>query len=164
MSEFSNWGLCAACYALFMLWPKSVSHPFSFLYNYLSLAEGKFYQKLLSLSLNFSSKMLPLPGCFPFILCFPIISPYFLLVGLLLQYSALFQFREVVKCYIHCIHRLMNSRHVMWWWHNWWHVMMAWIHGDIFHISNPMWGESISHWWIPHTRAMWTFDVFYAVS
>ena len=42
--------LCAACWRHFMchhkLWPTSVSHPFSFLNNFLSLAWGKHYLKI----------------------------------------------------------------------------------------------------------------------
>ena len=38
-----------------------------------------------------------LPGCFPYILCYPMISSYFLLVDLLLQCMALLQSRDLVK-------------------------------------------------------------------
>ena len=31
------------------------------------------------------------------------------------------------------------------------HMMMSW-HEDIFHFTNPLWGESAFHWWIPLTK------------
>ena len=30
-------------------------------------------------------------------------------------------------------------------------MMKSW-HGDIFHITGPLWGESSSHQWIPHSK------------
>ena len=47
---FFNLGLCAACWTYFMchheMWPKSVSHPFSFLNSSLGLVGRKHYQKI----------------------------------------------------------------------------------------------------------------------
>ena len=31
--------------------------------------------------------------------------------------------------------------------------MMVSSNGNIFHVTGPLWGESTSHWWIPHTKA-----------
>ena len=48
--NFSNLGLCAACWACFMchheLWPPSVSHPFFSLNSSFGFAAGKHYQKI----------------------------------------------------------------------------------------------------------------------
>ena len=60
-----------------------------------SLAGGKHYHKILSQSLELSPR-LAIPGCFPYILCYPYHSPYVILVGLLLQYVALLQSRGLV--------------------------------------------------------------------
>ena len=86
------WG----CWEHFMchheLWPTSVSHPFSFLNSYLGLAGRKHYQKMIMPIFGLVLQNFPIPGYFPDILFFiAIFSPYFLQVGLLLQYVALFQ-------------------------------------------------------------------------
>ena len=91
---FSNLGLCAACGAHFMcpheLWLTLVSHPFS-LNSSLGFAGGKCYQKItipifrLVLQ-NFVSQV-----TFLIFFSIAIFYPYFLQVGLLLQYVAPFQ-------------------------------------------------------------------------
>ena len=92
---FSNLGLYAACCAHFMchskFWPASVKHLFSFLNSVLGLSRGKHYHTINITTFTFALQYFALSGCFLYILCYPIISPYFLLVGLLLQYVALFQ-------------------------------------------------------------------------
>ena len=59
---FSSLGLCAACWVHFMchheLWPISASHPFSNLNSSWGLADGKHYQKLPFISLEFFSNIL----------------------------------------------------------------------------------------------------------
>mgnify|MGYP001291606345 CR=1 FL=1 len=79
------------------LWLTSVRHPFSFLNSSLGLAGGKHCQKILSLSFDLSSKILLFQVAFLIFCAILIISPYFLLLGLLLQFVALFQSRELVK-------------------------------------------------------------------
>ena len=43
--------------------------------------------------------------------------------------------------------------------------MTSW-HGNIFHITGPLWGESTCHWWIPLTKGpiMHRVYVFFLVS
>ena len=95
--SFSNSGLCAACWAHFMyhheLWPTSVSHPFSFI-NSSVLLEENITRKLLSLPLELFFKILLFQVTFNILFSIAIFSPYFLLVGLLLQYVALFQLQS----------------------------------------------------------------------
>ena len=95
---FSNLGSCAACWARFMcqyeLWATSVSHPSSSLNSYLGLAGGNITRKLLSLSLDSFFKILLFQVAFLILFFITRFSPYFLLVGLLLQYVALFQSRN----------------------------------------------------------------------
>ena len=99
----SNLGLCAACWAHFIchheLWPTSPSHPFSFLNSSLGLAGGKHYQKMTipSVSLDLFFKILLFQVTFLIFFFIAIFPPYFLLVGSLLQYVALFQSKELVK-------------------------------------------------------------------
>ena len=92
---FSNLGLCAACWAHFMchheLWPTSVSQPFSFLNSSLGLAGGKYYQKITIPVLRLVIQNLLFQVTFLIFFSIAILSPYILLVGLLLQYVALFQ-------------------------------------------------------------------------
>ena len=97
-----NLGLCAACWARFMchheLWPTSVSHPFSSLNSSLGFAGGKHYQKITILIFRLVVQNFAIPGCFPYIFfSMAIFSPYFLLVGLLLQSVALFQSLSLKK-------------------------------------------------------------------
>ena len=73
------------------LWPTSVSHPFSFLNSSLGLAGENITRKLLSLSLDLFFKILLFQVTFLIFFSTAIFSPYFLQVGLLLQYVALFQ-------------------------------------------------------------------------
>ena len=89
-------GLCAACWARFMchheLWHPSVSRPCSSLNSSLGIAGGNITIKLLFLYfLDLFFKILPFQVAFLLIFSIAIFSPYFLLVGLLLQYVALFQ-------------------------------------------------------------------------
>ena len=44
--------------------------------------------------------------------------------------------------------------------------VLASFDGNIFHITDPLWGESNDHRWIPFTRGplMWTFDVTFDFS
>ena len=101
----SNLGLCAACWAHFMchyeLWPTSAS-PFSFLNSSLGLAGGKHYQKITILSLDLFFKILLFQVAFFIFFFIAIFSPYFLLVGLSLQYVTPFQSRELVKYQRNC--------------------------------------------------------------
>ena len=64
------------------LWPTSVSHPFAFLNSY---SGGKHDQEIRLVLQNFA-----LPDFFPYYLCYPISSPYFLLV--VLFYLSIFQY------------------------------------------------------------------------
>ena len=93
---FSNLELCAACWcsAHFMchheLWPTSVSHHFFSVNSSLCFAGRKHYQKIIIpihrlVLQNFANR-----GYFPYILFFRYIASYFLQVGLLLMYVALF--------------------------------------------------------------------------
>ena len=79
------------------LWPTSVSHPFSSLNSSLALLEESTTGKLLSLSLDMFFKILLFQVAFLIFFSIAIFSPYFLLVGLLLQFVALFQSRELVN-------------------------------------------------------------------
>ena len=74
------------------LWPTSVSHPFSFLNSSLGLAGEKHYQKItIPIFIDLFFKILLFQAAFIIFFSTAIISPYFLQVGLLLQYVALFQ-------------------------------------------------------------------------
>ena len=80
------------------LWPTSVSHPFSSLNSSLGFAGGKHYQKITILIFRLVVQNFAIPGCFPYIFfSMAIFSPYFLLVGLLLQSVALFQSLSLKK-------------------------------------------------------------------
>ena len=74
----------------------SVSRPFSSLNCSLGLAGGKHYQKITNTIFRHVVQNVTLPGCFPNIIFYRYISPYCLLVGLLLQFMALFKSREPV--------------------------------------------------------------------
>ena len=97
----SNLGLCAVCWAHFMyhheLWPTSVGHPFSFLNSSWGLTGRKHYQKITITISRFDLQNFTISGYFPHILFYTCLSPYFLLVGLLFEYVALFQSSELVK-------------------------------------------------------------------
>ena len=86
-SIFWNLGLFAACWACFTchhkLWPTSVSHTFFSLNNPLGLAGGTHYQKI-TIPIFFL-KFLLFQVAFLIFFSLTIFSPYFLLVGLLLQ-------------------------------------------------------------------------------
>ena len=73
------------------LWPTSVSHPFSSLNGSLGFAGGKHYQKLTIPIFDLLFKILLFQVTFLIFFSIVIFSPYFLQVGLLLQYVALFQ-------------------------------------------------------------------------
>ena len=74
------------------LWPPSVSHPFSSLNSSLGLTGGKYYQKITLFIFRLILQNFAFSVCFSYILVYPCyISPYFLQVGLLLQYVALFE-------------------------------------------------------------------------
>ena len=92
---FWNLGSCAACWAQFMYhhkyWPTSVSHPFSFLNSSLGLTGGKITWKLLFISLGLFFKISHFQARFFILVSIAIFYPDFILVGLLLQYVALFQ-------------------------------------------------------------------------
>ena len=79
------------------LWPTSVSHPFSSLNSFWASPEENITRKLLSLSLDLFFKILLFHVAFRKFFSITLFSPYFLLVGLLLHYVALFQSRELVK-------------------------------------------------------------------
>ena len=104
--SFSNFGLCAACWSHFMHhtepWPTWVSHPFSFLRSSFRLARWKHHHIIItSPILKLVLHDFAFPGPFPYIMCYLIIYPYFILVGLLLQYLALFQSKELIKSQRH---------------------------------------------------------------
>ena len=61
------------------------------------LSGGKHYQKVTIAIFRFVLQNFTIPGYFPYILFCSCLFPYFLMVGLLLQYVALFQSRELVK-------------------------------------------------------------------
>ena len=44
--------------------------------------------------------------------------------------------------------------------------MMTSSHGNTFHITGPLWGESTSKWWIPFAKrtVMQNFDVLFVVA
>ena len=73
------------------LWPTSVSQPFSFLNSSLGHAGEKRYQKITIPILDLFYKILLFQVTFLIFFSTAIFSPYFLHVGLLLQYVALFQ-------------------------------------------------------------------------
>ena len=75
----------------------SVGHPFSFLNSSWGLTGENITRKLLSLSLDLFFKILLFQVSFFIFFSITGFSPYFLLVGLLLQYVALFQSLELVK-------------------------------------------------------------------
>ena len=79
---FSNLGLCAACWAHLMchheLWPTPVRRHFSFLNRSLCLTGGKYYQKIAIPIVRHVLQIVAIPCCFPHMLCYAIISPYFL--------------------------------------------------------------------------------------
>ena len=71
------------------------------------LAGGKHYQKITIPIFRLVFQNVVLPGCFPYNLFYSYVSPYFLLVGLPLQYVALFQSRELVTSQLNrCPHFL----------------------------------------------------------
>ena len=81
----------AWCQALHhKLWPTSGSHPFSFLNSSLGLAGEKHYQKIIIPAF----KIVLQKVTFLIFFSIAIFSPYFLLVGLLLQYVSA---REQIK-------------------------------------------------------------------
>ena len=98
---FLNLGFCAACRARFIcchkLWPTSVSYPFSSLNSFQAMLEENVTRKFLSPSLDLFFKFLLFQVAFFIFFSIAVFSPYFLLFGLLLQYVALFQFRELVN-------------------------------------------------------------------
>ena len=61
------------------------------------LLEENISRKLLSLCLDLFANFLIFQGTFLIFFCVAVCSPYFLLVGLLLQYVALHQSGEVLK-------------------------------------------------------------------
>ena len=67
-----------------IMWPTSVANPFSLSIALLVLLEENITRKLLSLSLELFFKMLLFQVTFLIFFCSPVLSPYFLLVGLLL--------------------------------------------------------------------------------
>ena len=73
------------------LWSTSVSHPFSSLNSSLGFAGGKHYKKITILFLDMFFEILLFQVAFLIFFSMAIFSPYFLLVGLLLQSVALFQ-------------------------------------------------------------------------
>ena len=86
--SFLIWWLCAACWAHFMchhkLWPTSVSHPFSFLNNFLGLAWEKHYLKITIPIYRLVLQNFANPGYFPFLSVAFFLLTFFWL--LLLQY------------------------------------------------------------------------------
>ena len=74
------------------------SHHFSFLNSSWSHASRKLLPENTIVIFELIFHKIAIPGHFPYILCYPISSPYFLLVGLLLQYVALFQSRVLSMC------------------------------------------------------------------
>ena len=98
---FSNLGLCAVCRVHFMchqeLWPSSVDHPFSFLLVALRPYWSNTYRKLLALSIDLFFKVSLFQATFLIFFHRAVFSPYSLPNGLLLQYVALLQSRELVK-------------------------------------------------------------------
>ena len=68
--------------------------------NCLGFAGGKHYQKINIAIFRFVLLNFTIPDYFPYILSIAVFSSYFLLVGLILQYVALFQSKEVVKSVI----------------------------------------------------------------
>ena len=78
------------------LWPTSVGRPSSFLNNSLGLTGGKYYQKITIPLLRLVLQNFAIPGYFPYIIFIAILSPYFLQVGLLLQYVTI-SVRGLVK-------------------------------------------------------------------
>ena len=97
---FPNLGLNTACWAHCMchheLWPTSVS-PFPFLNISKTSLRENITRKLLSIPQDFFLKKIALQFCFSYIACYLIISPYTLLIGLLLKYMSLFHSRQLVK-------------------------------------------------------------------
>ena len=79
------------------LWPTSVSHPFSSLNRSLGFAGGKHHQQITTPIFRLVLQILLFQVAFLIFFSNAIFSPYFLLVGLLLQSVALFQSRELVK-------------------------------------------------------------------
>ena len=69
----------------------------SFLNSSWGLSRGKYYQKITIGILNLFFKILLFQIAFLIFFSIAVFSPYFLLVGLLLQYVALFQSMEPVK-------------------------------------------------------------------
>ena len=72
-------------------WPTSVSHPFPSLNSSLGFTGGKHYQKVTIPIFRLVLQNFVHPGCFSYILFYCYSFSYFLLVGLLLQFVALFQ-------------------------------------------------------------------------
>ena len=82
--RISNLELCATCWAHFMchheMWLTSMSHPYSSLSSSLAFAGGITIPIFRLVLQKFA-----IPGCFHYIIFITFFSPYFLLVGLLLQ-------------------------------------------------------------------------------
>ena len=104
-----NLGVCATCWPRRMchheLWSTQVSHPIS-LNSSLGLAGEKHYQKITIPIFRHVLQNAAIPGSFPCIFSIAIVSLYFLLVGLLLQYVYV-SVSELVKYLCHC--KLMYS-------------------------------------------------------
>ena len=100
--SFSNLGLCAVCWAHFMchhkLWPSQHqwATPALFSIALEALLVENITRELLSLSLDLFLKNLLFQVTFLIFFFIAVFSPYFLMVGLLLQCMALFQARELV--------------------------------------------------------------------
>ena len=75
----------------------SESFPFSFLNSYLGFAGGKHYQKIIIPIFRLVFQNVLFQVTFLILFSVAIFFPYFLLVGLLLQFVALFQSRKVVQ-------------------------------------------------------------------
>ena len=73
-----------------------MNHPFSSLNSFLGFAGEKHYQKITIPIFRLDFQSFTFPGCLIFF-SVAIFSPHFLLVGLLLQFLALFQSRELLK-------------------------------------------------------------------
>ena len=84
------------------LWPISVSHSFTCLNSSLGLAGESITRKLLSLCLDLFFIILFVQVAFLLLFSVAIFFPYFLMVGLLLQYVALYESRESIKSGCDC--------------------------------------------------------------
>ena len=89
-------------------------HPFSSLNSSLGLTGGKYHQKIIFPIIRLILQNYASPGCFPILISIAIFSPYFLLVGLLLQYVSLGNWLSIREFVNWCRVAISNDKSTSW--------------------------------------------------